>query len=86
MDNPDVVKNSEAILWASYQALRCPVLIIRGETSDLLSKDTLAKMVAMNTQAKAVEVPLVGHAPTLLDEAQISIVRDFYRLNLFLAY
>lgn len=77
MDNPDVVKNSEAILWASYQALRCPVLIIRGETSDLLSKDTLAKMVAMNTQAKAVEVPLVGHAPTLLDEAQISIVRDF---------
>ena len=79
MDNPDVVKNSEAILWASYQALKCPILIIRGETSDLLSKDTLAKMVAMNPQAKAVEVPLVGHAPTLLDEAQISIVRDFLR-------
>ena len=77
MDNPEVVAKSEAVLWASYQAVPCPILIIRGETSDLLSKNTLAKMLEVNPQASAVEIPLVDHAPTLLDEAQIKIVQDF---------
>lgn len=77
MDNPEVIQQSEAILWASYQAISCPILIVRGENSDLLSQETLAEMLEKNSKASTVEVPLVGHAPTLLAEEQVKIIRDF---------
>jgi pimeloyl-ACP methyl ester carboxylesterase len=64
-------------LWSFYHAIRCPTLVLRGEHSDLLARDTAAKMAARGPRAKVVEIPGVGHAPTLLRDDQIRIVRDF---------
>lgn len=66
-------------LWPVYDAIRCPTLVIRGAESDLLEPATVAEMTRRGPQARAVEIPLVGHAPMLMDEAQISIVRDFFK-------
>jgi pimeloyl-ACP methyl ester carboxylesterase len=65
--------------WPVYEAIRCPTLVIRGERSDLLSRETVAAMTARGPQARSVEIPDVGHAPMFMDDAQIAVVRDFLR-------
>ena len=64
-------------LWPFWEQVRCPTLVIRGEVSDLLSRETVARMQASGPRAIAVEIAGVGHAPTLMQPAQIAIVRDF---------
>jgi pimeloyl-ACP methyl ester carboxylesterase len=64
-------------LWPLWDAIRCPTLVLRGELSDLLTRDTVAKMGERGPKAKVVEIAGVGHAPTLLHADQIKIVRDY---------
>lgn len=64
-------------LWPIYDAIQAPTLLLRGERSDLLSRETAAEMARRGPKAKVVEIPGVGHAPTLLHPDQIAIVRDF---------
>ena len=64
-------------LWPLWDAIRCPTLVLRGALSDLLTRDTCDKMAGRGPKAKVVEIPGVGHAPTLMHEDQIKIVRDF---------
>lgn len=64
-------------LWPLYDAIRCPTLVIRGALSDLLTRETAEAMTRRGPKAKSVEIPGVGHAPTLMQDDQISIVRDF---------
>jgi pimeloyl-ACP methyl ester carboxylesterase len=70
-------KGKDLDLWALYDAVRCPTLVLRGERSDLLASATAEQMAKRGPQAKVVEIPGVGHAPTLLHADQIAIVRDF---------
>ncbi len=56
-------------LWPLYDALATrPLLVLRGETSDILQAETAAKM-ASRPGVELVTLPLIGHAPTL-DEPQ----------------
>jgi pimeloyl-ACP methyl ester carboxylesterase len=64
-------------MWPVWDAIRCPTLVIRGAQSDLLSRATAEQMTARGPQAKLVELPGIGHAPTLLHADQIAIVREF---------
>lgn len=53
-------------LWEALAALRdVPVLILRGERSDVLSAPVAGRMVATLDRAELVTVPRVGHSPTL---------------------
>jgi pimeloyl-ACP methyl ester carboxylesterase len=55
-------------LWPALDALKdVPVLLLRGERSDLLSATTARQMAARLNHAELVTVPGVGHAP-ILDE------------------
>jgi pimeloyl-ACP methyl ester carboxylesterase len=71
------VPEKDLELWSLYDAVRCPTLLLRGERSDLLTRDTAAEMARRGPKARVVEIPGVGHAPTLLHREQIAIVRDF---------
>lgn len=64
-------------LWPLWDAIRCPTLVLRGAQSDLLTRDTCDKMTQRGPNAKVVEIAGVGHAPTLMHEDQIRIVREF---------
>jgi len=66
-------------LWQTYDAIRCPTLVVRGAESDLLLHETALEMAARGPKAQVAEIPGVGHAPMLLDAAQIAIVREFLR-------
>lgn len=60
-----------ANLWLAFEALAgVPMLLVRGELSDLLSPDTLKQMAVRNPAMRTVIVPRVGHAPTL-DEPEV---------------
>ena len=74
---PDTAKADEATLWAAYDAIRCPTLLVRGADSDLLSRETAATMQARGPRPQLVEIPKVGHAPTFLHDDQIAIARKF---------
>ncbi len=64
-------------LWPIYDGITCPTLLLRGEASDLLTHETALQMAARGPRATLVEVPGVGHAPMLMDAAQVAPVREF---------
>ncbi|HNI82413.1 MAG TPA: alpha/beta hydrolase [Rhodocyclaceae bacterium] len=64
-------------LWSIYDAIACPTLVVRGAESDLLLRETAVEMGRRGPKASLFEVPHVGHAPTLMEPAQIAPIRDF---------
>jgi len=64
-------------LWSVYDAIACPTLVVRGAESDLLLRETALQMGERGPRARLLEVPAVGHAPMLMDPAQIEPIRDF---------
>ncbi len=63
-------------LWLAYEALRdVPMLLVRGELSDLLTPETQKQMGVRNPAMTSVIVPRVGHAPTL-DEPEARAAID----------
>jgi len=67
----------DLVLWKLYDDIQCPTLVLRGEHSDMLTRDTAAQMALRGPRAKVVEIAGVGHAPTLIHADQIAIVRNF---------
>ena len=64
-------------LWPCWRALAGrPLLIVRGEASDILTAEVAARMVREVPEAELVTIPRVGHAPTLDEsEARAAIER-----------
>jgi len=67
----------EQLLWHAYRSLDCPLLILRGGQSDLLTVETAREMLAANPRASLREFAGVGHAPTLIAEDQCQVVANF---------
>ena len=64
-------------LWPLWDAIASDVLVLRGAESDLLLPETAAEMTRRGPGAKLVEIPGCGHAPGLMDPAQIALIRDW---------
>jgi pimeloyl-ACP methyl ester carboxylesterase len=74
---PELAKAGEAMLWQSFDRLRCQTLLLRGAESDLLSADTARAMTQRGPRAQLHEFAGVGHAPTLVHADQIEVLRRF---------
>lgn len=61
-------------LWAVWDAVRCPVLVLRGAESDVLPRETAEEMGRRGPRGRLVELPGVGHAPALLEPGQLETV------------
>jgi pimeloyl-ACP methyl ester carboxylesterase len=64
--------------WWAFARLRCPILLIRGAESDVLSAETAAAMQSRQPGLHRVDVPGVGHAPTLTEPAAVAALARFY--------
>jgi pimeloyl-ACP methyl ester carboxylesterase len=64
--------------WQGLRALTCPLLLIRGALSDLLSEETVAAMQAAQPGLRRVDVPGVGHAPTLTEPEARAALAGFF--------
>jgi pimeloyl-ACP methyl ester carboxylesterase len=74
---PERVAQDQDALWAAYDAIRCPTLLVRGSESDLLSHDTAEQMTKRGPKPELVEFAGVGHAPTFMHDDQIAAARRF---------
>src|SRR5438128_9120527 len=73
---PALAAAGEAALWAAYDAIRCPTLVLRGAESDVLAPATAAAMTSRGPKARLHEVAGVGHAPTIVAPDQVAVVRE----------
>ncbi len=65
-------------LWPVFDALAdIPVLVIRGELSDILATDCIAEMRRRKPDLQVAEIPRRGHAPTLDEPACIAAIDGF---------
>ena len=65
-------------LWPQFEGLRnVPVLVIRGENSDLFSTATMDEMARRHPAMETYTVAGQGHAPLLLDEASINRISAY---------
>ncbi len=67
--------------WKLALNIPGPVLLVRGGDSDLLSPETAQRMVAEMQDCRMVEVPGVGHAPTLTEPEAFGPIVEFFSLG-----
>ena len=81
--DPGIAQNFKTLdlkdvdLWPVWDAIHCPTLVLRGEHSDVLNHADAIAMTQRGPQAQLVEFPGMGHAPALMAEDQIAVVRDW---------
>lgn len=63
--------------WVSYDQLDMPTLVLRGESSDLVSQAVVDEMAVRGPRAQVAIIPHCGHAPCLNVPEQIDIVQRF---------
>ena len=62
-------------VWPFYRALAGrPVLVLRGQNSDLLTDSALRRMAAEIPDVEIVTVPNVGHAPDLSEPESVAAI------------
>jgi len=65
-------------LWPLFAALgKIPVMVLRGENSDILSAETVQKMTEIHPQLTSVTVPNRGHTPDLTEDISLRQIHDF---------
>jgi len=65
-------------LWKEFDALASvPLMVVRGENSDILSKKTVADMTARRAEMRILEVNDQGHAPLLAERETIARIKEF---------
>jgi len=64
-------------LWPIYDRITCPVLLVRGAQSDIVTDAVAAEMKQRGPRADVIEFQDCGHAPTLMPAEQIAAVREW---------
>jgi pimeloyl-ACP methyl ester carboxylesterase len=64
-------------MWDTWEAIHCPILILRGKESSFFSAEVANKMLETNSGATLVEFEGAGHTPTLRDDHQVNVIRDW---------
>jgi pimeloyl-ACP methyl ester carboxylesterase len=78
MDMPLGARLMEGVdLWSIWDAVTAPTLILRGAESDVLTARVATEMTQRGPHGRLIEIPGVGHAPALMDAAQIESIRAF---------
>jgi pimeloyl-ACP methyl ester carboxylesterase len=75
---PQSAAAGQALLWAAYDAIQCPTLLVRGAESDLISAESALAMTQRGPRAQLIELSGIGHAPTFVHADQIAVARDFF--------
>lgn len=60
--------------WRIWRKITCPVLLIHGEKSDILTPSIIQKMRGIHPATELVTIPNVGHAPALVSAEQHEII------------
>lgn len=72
--NLHATADQDADLWRFWDQIQCPVLVLRGESSDLLLRETVAEMATRGPGVELIEFAGCGHPPPLFERDQIDPV------------
>lgn len=65
-------------MWQGFKNLTCPILLVRGEETDLLDMSCVEAMQAAQPDMTLVQVPGVGHAPSLDEFPAVQALKKFH--------
>jgi len=68
-------------MWATWETITCPVLILRGKKSTFFSEETAHKMLTCGPKSTLVEFEDAGHTPTLRNQEQVKVITDWMDEN-----
>jgi pimeloyl-ACP methyl ester carboxylesterase len=71
--------NPGAHLWAYWDSIHRPIMVVRGRDSDFLPSYLSNEMARRNPNTIVHDVPGCGHAPTLMPHDQVEAVAAFLR-------
>ncbi|MDZ7670507.1 MAG: alpha/beta hydrolase [Gammaproteobacteria bacterium] len=78
--NADTTAAVPGDLWELFDTLAdMPMLVLRGELSDILSAETVAEMARRKPGLQYLEIPQRGHAPLLSEAPAVRGIEDFLR-------
>lgn len=75
--NPGRVAGVPVDPWEAFRAVGVPCLVLRGELSDCLSRETVDRMAEVKPDLKRVTVPNRGHAPLLDEPVSVTSIDGF---------
>ncbi len=68
-------------MWVPFARIEAPMLVIRGAESDILAPRTVERMKSVVRHVESVEVPGVGHAPSLMEPESLAAIRKFLAIG-----
>jgi pimeloyl-ACP methyl ester carboxylesterase len=83
--DPDIIKSisqepedHDIELWPLWEKVTCPVLLVHGQNSDLLTPNIIAQMKERKKDLEVITFPDTGHAPSLMNTEQTQYIRSFF--------
>ena len=71
-------KNAAPTLWEQFDAMPpIKLAVLRGSLSDILTSATLAEMRKRRSSLRVLELPEIGHAPSLGEEEARAFILEF---------
>ncbi|MBL7479380.1 alpha/beta fold hydrolase [Legionella bononiensis] len=64
-------------LWSVWQKVHCPVLVIHGTQSDLLTPEIIKRMQRSHNKTDVFEIKDAGHAPALLNTTEHETIMNW---------
>ena len=68
-------------IWNVWNEISCKILVLRGEHSNILTKETLRQMLASKDSIDHITYLGTGHAPALFDENKIADIHSWLISN-----
>jgi pimeloyl-ACP methyl ester carboxylesterase len=70
-------KPEDINLWSFWRDVKCPILLLRGEKSEILTMEIAEEMQNGERPVEFIEFKNTGHAPSLMEKDQITAIYDW---------
>ncbi len=74
-ENLDAIRDID--IWPIFEAIQIPMLLLHGAESTILPAALVEEMKKRNKNLEVVDIPDVGHAPSLMEDSQVKLIRDW---------
>jgi pimeloyl-ACP methyl ester carboxylesterase len=64
-------------IWPVFEAIQVPMLLLHGAESTILPATLVEEMKQRNKNLEVIDLPGIGHAPSLMEDYQVDLVRDW---------
>lgn len=64
-------------MWPIFEAIQIPILLIHGVESTVLTTELAQEMKLRNKNLELFDCPGTGHAPSLMEDYQVKVIRDW---------